>query len=105
MALHSCICITRIGLFVIKAFSVSYKLSTIEQYPETTKWVGGYAVVVRCGDTGTPLGSDRADGLFDHIDHDVRESDGDGVRRFQLNDVSVCALGLELKFCLGNDGI
>ena len=46
-----------------------------------------------------------AGGLLDHIDHDVRESDGDGVRRVQLNDVRVGTIGFELEFFLGNDGI
>src|SRR5271156_2146473 len=38
--------------------------------------------------------SDCAGSLFDHIDHDVRVRDGDGVRRVHLNDVRVGTIGL-----------
>jgi hypothetical protein len=43
--------------------------------------------------------------MFDHVDHDIRESDGDGVRRIQLDDVRVGTIGFELEFFHGDDGI
>ena len=54
---------------------------------------------------GPTLLRDGADSLFDHVDHDVRVSDRDGVRRVQLNDVGVGAVGFEPEFFLGDDGI
>ena len=52
-----------------------------------------------------PLLPDSAGSLSDHIDHDVRVGDGDGMGRVQLNDGRVGSVSFKPELFLGNDGI
>jgi hypothetical protein len=56
----------------------------------------GYVTHFRAVLNGTPLFRGFAGGLFDHVGHDVRVRDGDGVRSVDLSGVGVGTIGLEL---------